>query len=313
MQKGNWSRVTEFILMGFPHKSEMRYPLFLLFLTIYFFTLLGNFLILVAIRTDSRLHVPMYFFLGNLSFLDIWFSTVTLPKMLEGLLTPCGVVISFKGCVAQVYFSQLLGCTECFLYTIMSYDRYLAISSPLRYSSIMHRSMYIQLTAGVWLGCSVHSTIQTSLAFRLPYCGVKEIDNFFCDPPALLELACADTIINERVIFFGIGMVVVVCLVLILFSYGSILRIVLSLGKMGGRRRTISTFASHFVAVACFYVPCVFTYLRPNAKGTLDRAVAVFYTILTPMLNPLIYTLRNKEVKASLAKLKGKGLFLLGK
>ncbi|XP_062993174.1 olfactory receptor 10G9-like [Elgaria multicarinata webbii] len=308
----SWNRtiMSKFILMGLPHIPEMGTLLFLLFLIIYFFSLMGNSLILVTIYVDSHLHKPMYFFLANLSFLDFWFSTVTLPKMVQGFLEPGGSVISFTGCLIQMFFSQLLGSTECFLYTVMSFDRYLAICQPLHYSTIMDRLMSIRLAAMTWVMGFLHSLLHTSLAFHLTYCGFLKIDHFFCDPTALLELACEDTSVNETMIF-SIGGVALVCFFLILLSYGTILRVILKLGHTEGRYQAFSTCASHFTAVACFYIPCVFTYMRPHSKSTLDRIVSVFYTVLTPLLNPLIYTLRNKEMKTALHRLRHRTKFAL--
>ncbi|XP_061446475.1 olfactory receptor 10G4-like [Rhineura floridana] len=309
----NWTTVSEFILMGLPHAPEMGTLLFLLFLVIYLITIMGNSLVLVAIWVDPLLHKPMYFFLSNLSFLDFWFSTVTLPKMLQGFLEPHGTVISFMGCLVQLYFSQLLGSTECFLYTIMSYDRYLAICHPLHYSSIMDRMMTVRLAIVTWVMGFFHSLLHTSLTFHLTYCGPWKIDHFFCDPTPLLEIACTNTSINEAMIFFSIGVVALVCLLLILLSYGSILRVILKLGNAERRYNAFSTCASHFTAVACFYIPCVITYMRPHSKSTLDRIVSIFYTILTPLLNPLIYTLRNKEMKAALHRLRHRAKCAPGK
>nr|XP_020633971.1 olfactory receptor 10G9-like [Pogona vitticeps] len=305
----NGTVVTHFILMGLPHKPEMDIPLFSLFLTIYLFTLMGNALILVTIWVDPNLHKPMYFFLANLSFLDFWFSSVTLPKMLQGFLEPGGTFISFTGCVIQLYFSQLLGSTECFLYTVMSYDRYLAICHPLHYGSIMDSITSVRLATLTWIMGFLHTLLHTALTFHLTYCGPMKIDHFFCDPTPLLELACGDTSINQTMIFFGIGTVAFLCLLLILLSYGSILGVILKLGHGEGKYHAFSTCASHFTAVACFYVPCVFTYMRPHSKGTFNRIATVFYTVLTPLLNPLIYTLRNREMKAALYRLWQKTTF----
>ncbi|XP_007439434.1 olfactory receptor 10G9-like [Python bivittatus] len=309
-QPRNWTLVSEFTLMGLPHVPEMGSLLFFIFLIIYLFTLTGNSLVLMTIWLDSRLHKPMYIFLGHLSFLDFWFSTVTLPKMLEGFLEPGGTVISFMGCLFQLYFSQLLGSTECFLYTLMSYDRYLAICHPLHYSYIMDKMKSTRLAVAMWCMGFLHSFLHTSLTFRLSFCGTMKIDHFFCDPTPLLELACTNPSINETVIFFSIGVVALICFFLILLSYGNILRVIWNLGQAEGRSNTFSTCASHFIAMACFYIPCVFTYMRPHSKTTLDRIISVFYTVLTPLLNPLIYTLRNKEMKTALHRLRQRTNFV---
>nr|XP_014699182.1 olfactory receptor 10G9-like [Equus asinus] len=302
----NMSLVTRFILMGLPHAPALDIPLFGIFLAIYMFTVMGNFLILLVITLDSHLHTPMYYFLTNLSFIDMWFSTVTVPKMLMSLVSPGGKTISFHSCVAQLYSFHFLGSTECFLYTVMSYDRYLAISYPLRYSSMMNGRMCAFLTISTWLSGSLHSAVQTTLTFHLLYCGPNQIQHYFCDAPPILKLACADTSANEMVIFVSIGVVALGCFLLIVLSYVVIVYSILKIRTSEGRHRAFQTCASHCIAVLCFFVPCVFIYLRPSSKDAVDGVVAVFYTVLTPLLNPVVYTLRNKEVKKALLKLKDK-------
>ncbi|KFO35972.1 Olfactory receptor 10G9 [Fukomys damarensis] len=284
----------------------MDTTLFGLFLLIYVLTVLGNLLILLVIRLDSHLHSPMYYFLTNLSFVDMWFSTVTVPKMLMTLMSPGGGAISFPSCVAQLYSFHFLGSTECFLYTAMSYDRYLAISYPLRYSSMMRGRTCAFLAAGTWLTGSLHSAVQTTLTFRLPYCGPNQIQHYLCDAPPILRLACADTSAIEMVIFVNIGVVASGCFLLIVLSYVSIVCSILRIRTSEGRHRAFQTCASHCIVVLCFFVPCVFIYLRPDSKDAVDVVVAVFYTELTPLLNPAVYTLRNKEVKKALFKLRDK-------
>ncbi|KAM5246308.1 olfactory receptor 10G9-like [Ctenodactylus gundi] len=302
----NASQVTTFFLTGLPHPPALATALFGLFLVTYVFTVLGNLLILLVIRVDSRLHTPMYHFLTNLSFIDTWFSTVTVPKMLMTLVSPTGGAISFHSCVAQLYSFHFLGSTECFLYTVMSYDRYLAISYPLRYSSIMSGRMCARLAAGTWLSGSLHSAIQTTLTFRLPYCGPNQIQHYFCDAPPILKLACADTSANEMVIFVDIGILASGCFLLIVLSYVSIVRSILRIRTSEGRHRAFQTCASHCIVVLCFFGPGIFIYLRPGSRDAVDGVVAVFYTVLTPLLNPVVYTLRNKEVKKALLKLRDK-------
>ncbi|XP_010616389.1 olfactory receptor 10G9 [Fukomys damarensis] len=302
----NASLVTTFFLTGLPHAPTMDTTLFGLFLLIYVLTVLGNLLILLVIRLDSHLHSPMYYFLTNLSFVDMWFSTVTVPKMLMTLMSPGGGAISFPSCVAQLYSFHFLGSTECFLYTAMSYDRYLAISYPLRYSSMMRGRTCAFLAAGTWLTGSLHSAVQTTLTFRLPYCGPNQIQHYLCDAPPILRLACADTSAIEMVIFVNIGVVASGCFLLIVLSYVSIVCSILRIRTSEGRHRAFQTCASHCIVVLCFFVPCVFIYLRPDSKDAVDVVVAVFYTELTPLLNPAVYTLRNKEVKKALFKLRDK-------
>ncbi|XP_017379706.1 olfactory receptor 10G8-like [Cebus imitator] len=302
----NASLVTTFILMGLPHAPVLDAPLFGIFLVVYVLTVLGNLLILLVIRVDSHLHTPMYYFLTNLSFIDMWFSTVTVPKMLMTLVSPSGRAISFHSCVAQLYFFLFLGSTECFLYTVMSYDRYLAISYPLRYTSMMSGSTCALLATGTWLSGSLHSAVQTTLTFHLPYCGPNQIQHYFCDAPPILKLACADTLAIEIVIFVTVGIVGLSCFLLIVLSYVSIVGSILRIRTSEGKRRAFQTCASHCIVVLCFFGPGLFIYLKPGSRKAVDEFVAVFYTVLTPLLNPVVYTLRNKEVKKALLKLKDK-------
>nr|XP_020007059.1 olfactory receptor 10G9 [Castor canadensis] len=306
----NLSLVTTFFLIGLPHPPSLDTILFGIFLVIYVLTVLGNLLILLVIRVDFHLHTPMYYFLINLSFIDMWFSTVTVPKMLMTLASPEGRAISFHSCVAQLYFFHFLGSTECFLYTVMSYDRYLAISYPLRYTTMMSERTCALLATGTWISGSLHSAVQTTLTFRLPYCGLNQIQHYFCDAPPILKLACADTSANEMVIFVNIRVVALGCFFLIVLSYGSIVCSILRIRTSEGRHRAFQTCASHCIVVICFFVPCVFIYLRPGSRDAVDGVVAVFYTVLTPLLNPAVYTLRNKEVKKALLKLKDKVVVL---
>ncbi|XP_005069443.1 olfactory receptor 10G7 [Mesocricetus auratus] len=309
----NMSMVTRFFLSGIPHAPTLDTMLFAIFLVIYILTVLGNLLILMVIRMESHLHTPMYYFLTNLSFIDMWFSTVTVPKMLMTLVSPEGGAISFHSCVAQLYSFHFLGSTECFLYTVMSYDRYLAISYPLRYSSMMSGTVCALLAAGTWLTGSLHSAVQTALTFRLPYCGPNQIQHYFCDAPPILKLACADTSVNEMVIFVNIGVVASGCFLLILLSYVSIVSSILRIRTSEGRHKAFQTCASHCIVVLCFFGPGLFIYLRPGSRDAVDGVVAVFYTVLIPLLNPVVYTLRNKEVKKALVKLKYLSVFTRSK
>ncbi|XP_045748829.1 olfactory receptor 10G9 [Mirounga angustirostris] len=299
----NVSLVTTFFLMGLPHAPALDIPLLGIFLVIYVLTVVGNLLILLVIKVDSHLHTPMYYFLTNLSFIDMWFSTVTMPKMLMTLVSPGGRAISLHSCVAQLYSFHFLGSTECFLYTVMSYDCYLAISHPLRYTSMMRGRTCALLATSTWLSGCLHSAVQTTLTFHLPYCGPSQIQHYFCDAPPILKLACADTSMNEMVIFVNIGVVASGCFLPIVLSYVSITCSILKSRTSEGRHRAFQTCASHCIAVLCFFVPCVLIYLRPGSRDAVDGVVAVFYTVLTPLLNPVVYTLRNKEVKKVLWKL----------
>ncbi|EFB15010.1 hypothetical protein PANDA_018169, partial [Ailuropoda melanoleuca] len=303
----NQTAVSHFFLEGLMYTAEHPSLFFLLFLLIYSITLTGNLLILVTVGSDPHLCSPMYHFLGHLSFLDACLSTVTVPKVMAGLLTVDGKVISFEGCAVQLYCFHFLASTECFLYTLMAYDRYLAICQPLRYPVAMNRRMCAGLAGLTWTVGALHSAIHTSLTFRLPYCCPHRIAYFFCDIPPVLKLACADTTVNELVMLANIGIVAAGCLVLIVVSYVFIVAAVLRIRTAQGRRRAFSTCTSHLTVVLLYYVPPVCIYLQPRSGGAGAGAPAVFYTIITPMLNPFIYTLRNKEVKRALQRLLGRG------
>ncbi|CAO2590382.1 Olfactory receptor 10G2 [Lemmus lemmus] len=299
--------VTDFILLGLAHPPNLRTFLFLVFFFIYILTQLGNRLILLTVWADPKLHArPMYILLGVLSFLDMWLSSVIVPRLILNF-TPASKIIPFGGCVAQLYFFHFLGSTQCFLYTLMAYDTYLAICQPLRYPVLMNGK------AGAWVAGSIHGSIQASLTFRLPYCGPKQVDYFICDIPAVLRLACADTTVNELVTFVDIGVVATSCFMLILMSYANIVLAILKIRTADGRRRAFSTCGSHLTVVTVYYVPCIFIYLRagsksplgPDSHSLLDGAAALFPTAVTPFLNPLIYTLRNQDVKLALRRMIG--------
>ncbi|XP_058400450.1 olfactory receptor 10G9-like [Diceros bicornis minor] len=302
----NVSLMTTFILMGLPHAPALDTPLFGIFLVIYVLTVVGNFLMLLVIMVNSHLHTPMYYFLTNLSFIDMWLSTVTVPKMLMTLVSPRGRAISFHSCVAQLYSFHFLGSTEGFLYTVMSYDRYLAISYLLRYTSMMSVRTCTLLATSTWLSGSLHSAVQTTLMFCLPFCGPDQIQHYFCDAPPILKLACADTSADEMVIFVNIGVMALGCFLPIVLSYVSIVCSILKIHTSEGRCRAFQTCASHRIVVLCFFLPCVFIYLRPGSRDAVDGVVAVSYTVLMPLLNPVVYTLRNKDVRKALVKLKDK-------
>ncbi|XP_048372771.1 olfactory receptor 10S1-like [Sphaerodactylus townsendi] len=303
MEPGNRSGVKVFILGGLPNTSQFPVLFFLIFLVVYLMTVLGNLLIFFTILSEAQLHrLPMYFFLGNLSFLDTCLSTVTVPKILAGFIVARHRTISFTGCLIQLYTFHFLASTECFLYTVMAYDRYLAICRPLNYAMLMNRKVCSGLAAGTWITGSVHAAIHTSLTFRLPYCGPNQVDYFFCDIPPMLKLACADTSVNHTVILANIGIVAAGCFMLICVSYVYIVVAILKIQTMQGRHRAFSTCSAHLTVVILYYGPPIFIYMFPSSSDSTYGALAVFYTIITPMLNPFIYTLRNKEVKRSLSR-----------
>ncbi|XP_067414485.1 olfactory receptor 10D3-like isoform X2 [Emydura macquarii macquarii] len=245
----------------------------------------------------------MYFFLCNLSVLDIGFASVSTPKMLANLWGQSRV-ISLGGCMSQVFFLHFLGCTECLLYTVMAFDRYVAICHPLRYLVIMNWRVCAILTAGTWITSSFHATILTSLTFTLPYCGTNVIDYFFCDIFPVVKLACADTYVIETVSFTNVGMVPMTCFLLILMSYVRIIYSILKMNSAEGRRKAASTCASHLTVVTLFFGPSALIYTQPQLSEVLVTPVQIFGDVVSPMLNPVIYTLRNKEVKGALRKLR---------
>ncbi|XP_004605181.2 olfactory receptor 149-like [Sorex araneus] len=297
----NRTVVTEFVLLGIPHTEDLQTLLFALFLSFYIFTLMGNLVILLAIVSSPRLHTPMYFFLCKLSVFDIFFPSVSSPKMLF-YLSGNSRSISYAGCVCQLFFYHFLGCTECFLYTVMAYDRFVAICYPLRYSVIMsHRACAVLALGTSLFGC-VQAIFLTALTFQLPYCGPNEVDYYFCDIPVMLKLACADTATLEMVGFIAVGLMPLSCFLLILTSYSHIVYSILQIRSAEGRRRAFSTCSAHLTAILLFYVPVVLIYLQPTPNPWLNATVQVLNNLVTPMLNPLIYSLRNKEVKSSLRK-----------
>ncbi|XP_075768218.1 putative olfactory receptor 10D4 [Pelodiscus sinensis] len=304
MELVNHTVVTHFILLGIPNTDGLQTILFFTFLAFYLCTLLGNLLIFSAILADRRLHTPMYFFLGNLAIVDLGFSSVNNPKLLA-ILWANSRTISLGGCLAQVFFFHFLAYTECLLCTVMACDRYVAICHPLRYLLIMNRRVCAWLAAGCWIISCFHATILTSLTFTLPYCGSNVVDYFFCDIFPVAKLACGDTYILETVIFSNTGVVPMTCFSLILVSYVRIFYSVVKMNSREGRRKATSTCTSHLVVVTLFFGPCAVIYTQPQLSKEMVTAVELFGYVVTPMLNPVIYTLRNKEVKAGLRKLTG--------
>uniref|UniRef100_A0A8D0H157 G-protein coupled receptors family 1 profile domain-containing protein n=1 Tax=Sphenodon punctatus TaxID=8508 RepID=A0A8D0H157_SPHPU len=284
------------------HGFLLRIPLFLIFLIIYLLTLSGNTLILLAVVTENQLHKPMYWFLCHLSFMDMTVSSIVVPKVIAGFVEG-GQSISFWGCVSQLFFFHFLGCAECLLYTMMAFDRFLAICRPLRYGTIMNHKVCLGLSLGSWIGGCLNSLMQTSLTFHLPYGQGNKVDYIFCDIPAMLRLACADTSFNEKVTMLDVGVAASLSFLLILTSYICIVSAILRIRSAEGRFRAFSTCAAHLTVVVIYYIPVVFNYVRSGSQDMIDRVVAVFYTTMTPFLNPIIYTLRNKEMKAALARL----------
>ncbi|XP_060138117.1 olfactory receptor 10A4-like [Zootoca vivipara] len=299
----NWTSVTEFILIGFSNHPELQVPLFTLFLIIYGITLSGNVLIVLVTTLDLTLQSPMYFFLRNLSFLEICFNLVIVPKMLVNFLIE-NKTISYAGCATQMYFFFFFGAAECCLLAAMAYDRYIAICNPLRYPDIMNRRTCFQLAAASWFSGFPVSTVQTTWIFSLPFCGPNKVNHFFCDSPPVLELACADTYMFEIEALTATVLFIMFPFLLILLTYVRIITTILSMPSAEGRHKAFSTCSSHLVVVTLFYGTATSTYFRPKSSYSPDtkKILSLSYTVITPMLNPIIYSLRNKEVKGALKR-----------
>lgn len=304
MGKENQTHVTEFILVGLSSNHQTQILLFVVFLIIYLLTVSGNLLIIFLIFVDSRLHTPMYFFLKNLSFTDLCFSTTIVPQMLFHFLV-MRKAISFTGCSIQMFFFLIMGCTESSLLAVMSYDRYVAVCKPLHYSSIMTHRVCILLVMGSWASGVIVSLVDTTFTLDLSYQGLNVINHYFCEPPALLKLASEETYKAEMAIF-AMGVIILLGPVsLILFSYWNIISTVIQIQSGEGRLKVFSTCGSHFIVVVFFYGSTIFTYMQPNARkmNEGDKVISVFYSVVTSMMNPFIYSLRNKDVKAACRKL----------
>uniref|UniRef100_A0A8D1M290 Olfactory receptor n=1 Tax=Sus scrofa TaxID=9823 RepID=A0A8D1M290_PIG len=300
---GNDTPVTQFILLGFSKYPDLQGLFFGGFLLIYAVTVVGNLGMMALIFTDSRLHSPMYFFLSVLSFLDICYSSVVTPKLLADLLVS-DKSISFAGCVVQMTFFVMHATAESFLLASMAYDRYMAICRPLHYGSIMTKETCLQLVAASYAFGGANSAIQTGNVFSLPFCGPNQVAHFFCDIQPLLRLACANTAVAGVVLYIFSALVTFLPAALILTSYSSVLAAIGRMRSAAGREKALSTCASHFLAIALFYSTVIFTYVQPHGStnDASGQVVSVFYTIITPMLNPFIYSLRNKEVKDALQR-----------
>ncbi|XP_026514018.1 olfactory receptor 6N1-like [Terrapene carolina triunguis] len=300
---GNQTAIKEFIILGFGDLPDLQILLFLMFQVIYMATVAGNTLIVVLIAADQHLHTPMYLFLGNLSCLETCYTSTILPRLLASLLTG-DKSISVSGCIIQLYFFGSLACTECYLLAAMSYDRYLAICKPLHYSTLMNIRFCLQLAAGSWVNGCLATAIFVLFLSQLIFCGTNEIDHFYCDSIPLMELSCTDT---HQVILLAFILVSVFTLppfLLTLTSYMCIITTILRIPSTTGRQKAFSTCSSHLIVVTIFYGSIMIVYLLPkhDTLRNLNKVLSLCYTVLTPLVNPLIYSLRNREVKEALCK-----------
>ncbi|XP_031305387.2 olfactory receptor 1J4 [Camelus dromedarius] len=301
MRRGNQSSVSEFLLLGLPIRPQQRCVVFALFLGVYLTTVLGNLLIILLIRLDSRLHTPMYFFLSHLAFTDVSFSSVTIPKMLMDMHTEYKF-IPYAGCISQIYFFILFGCFDNFLLAVMAYDRYVAICQPLHYTTIMREELCISLVAGSWVFCCIHALLHTLLLVQLSFCADNTIPHFFCDLTVLLKLSCSDISLNELVIFTEGGTLFILPLSSILASYIHIGTTILRVPSTKRLFKAFSTCGSHLFVVSLYYGTLAGVYFFSSSwdSNNKDMIASVMYTVVTPMLNPFIYSLRNRDIKQAL-------------
>ncbi|XP_021062247.1 olfactory receptor 145-like [Mus pahari] len=303
MALANGSLVTEFILLGLTDQPDLQMPLFLIFLIMYLITAFGNLTLIILIVLNSHLHTPMYFFLFNLSFIDLCYSSLITPKMLMNFTLEKNI-ISYMGCMTQFYFFGFFAISECYVLTAMAYDRYVAICNPLLYSVAMSPKMCTYLILGSYFMGFSGAMIHTGCVMRLTFCDGNTINHYFCDLLPLLQLSCTSTYVNEIELFIVTGKDIIVPTVIIFASYGFILSSILKIRSTSGRSKAFSTCSSHIIAVSMFFGSSAFMYLKPSSAVSMNEAKfsSIFYSIVVPMMNPLIYSLRNKDVKVGLKK-----------
>ncbi|XP_070324615.1 olfactory receptor 4N4C [Odocoileus virginianus] len=307
MKIENSTVVTEFILLGLIQSQKIQLLVFVLILLFYIIILPGNFLIILTIRSDPGLTAPLYFFLGNLAFLDASYSFIVAPRMLVDFLSE-KKVISYRGCITQLFFLHFLGGGEGLLLVVMAFDRYIAICRPLHYSTVMNPRTCYALLLVLWFGGFVHSIIQVALILHLPFCGPNRLDNFFCDVPQVIKLACTDTFVVELLMVFNSGLMTLLCFLGLLASYAVILCHV-SGSASEGKSKALSTCTTHVIIILLMFGPAIFIYTRPFTALSADKVVSFFHTVIFPLMNPVIYTLRNQEVKASIRRLLSRHVF----
>ncbi|XP_070633641.1 putative olfactory receptor 2B8 [Bos indicus] len=303
MGQKNESSFAGFILLGFSDRLQLEPVLFVVLLIFYVFTLLGNTTIIALSYLDACLHTPMYFFLSNLSFLDMCYTTSIVPQLLFNLSGE-DKSISFGGCVVQMFISLTLGGTECILLGVMAFDRCAAVCRPLHYTVIMQPRLCALMASASWVSGFANSLLQTVLVFLLPRCGRNKLAHFFCEVPSFLKLACVDTTMNVYVTFFGSVIMLLTPISLIMFSYGQIVRVVLRIKSTAGQRKAFVTCGSHLTVVSLFFGTAIYVYFQPSSSDSQDQDefVSLFYTVIIPMTNPLIYTLRNRDVNGAIKK-----------
>ncbi|XP_039225301.1 olfactory receptor 6M1-like [Crotalus tigris] len=296
--------ITTFLILGFPNTRKVEIALFFVFLTMYLLTVTGNIIIIITVNTDNHLQTPMYFFLGNLSLLDIGYTSSTVPNLLSILLRNVHT-ISLVGCISQSYFFFFLGSAECFLLAVMAYDRYIAICYLLRYPTIMNRRICVIFVIICWISGRLSPLVAALMLINLPFCGPKVINHFFCDIPPLLKLACIDTSQIQQIVFLLSAMVILSTFLCTIISYIYIGITILKIPSSHGRHKAFSTCASHLTVVSLYYGTVIFMYVSPTTRSSFDlnKVIAVIYSVVTPMLNPMIYTLRNQDMKTALTRI----------
>ncbi|XP_058397092.1 olfactory receptor 4K15-like isoform X1 [Diceros bicornis minor] len=302
MDQGNYSRVAEFVLLGLSSSRELQYFFFVLFNFLYMAIVLGNFLIVLTVISEPALHTPMYIMLSNLSVLDVFLATYATPKMIHDFLHE-PKIISFEGCMAQIFLLHVFAGGEMVLLVAMAYDRYVAICKPLHYATVMNLCKCTGLVVSSWVTGVMHSLSQLAFTVNLPFCGPNIVDSYYCDLTLVIKLACTDTYIPEVLMLLDSGLMGMTCFLLLLISYTVILVTVRRHSSVG-MAKARSTLTAHITVVTLFFVPCIFIYAWPFSNFPVDKVLSVLSTVFTPVLNPIIYTLRNKEVKSAMHKLK---------